>query len=119
MVLVFENVGEMSVTKNYLIADHLEKCGLSSNFQHGVRSSRSTADLLTVESDRTSRAFIWSGPTQAVALDISKAFDRAGYTDLLHKVKSYGISGEIFGLISSFLRNSFEGFRMGSLHKNI
>ena len=39
-----------------------------------------------------------------MALDISKAFDRVWYAGLLHK-KSYGISGQIFGLISSFLSN--------------
>ena len=39
-------------------------------------SSRSTADLLTVVSDRNARAFNRSGTTRAVALDISKAFDR-------------------------------------------
>ena len=37
--------------------------------------------------------------------DISKAFDRVWHAGLLNKLKSYGISGEIFGLISSFLRN--------------
>ena len=41
----------------------------------------------------------------AVALDISKAFDRVWHAGLLHKLKSYGISGQIFGLISSFLSN--------------
>ena len=35
--------------------------------------SRSTADLLTVTSDRSARAFNRSGATRAVALDISKA----------------------------------------------
>ena len=40
-----------------------------------------------------------------MALDISKAFDRVWHTGLLHKLKSYGISGQIFGLISSFLSN--------------
>ena len=33
---------------NNRIVDHVEKCGLSSDFQFGFRSSRSTADLLTV-----------------------------------------------------------------------
>ena len=67
MVPVFKNVGERSAAKNYRpvsllsvvskvfeklvnnrIVDHLEKCGLFSDFQYGFRSSRSTADLLTV-----------------------------------------------------------------------
>ena len=56
--------------------------------------------------------FLWlvtsfnrSGATQAVALDISKAFNRVWHASLLHKLRSYGISGQIFGLISSFLSN--------------
>ena len=90
---------------NKRIVDHLEKCGLFSDFQYGFRSSRSTADLLAVVSDTIVRAFNRSGATQAVALDISKAFDRVWHAGLLHKLKSYGISGQIFGLISSFLSN--------------
>ena len=124
VVPVFKNVGERSTAKNYRpvsllsvvskvfeklvnnrIVDHLEKCGLFSDFQYGFRSSRSTADLLTVVSDRIARAFNRSGATRAVALDISKAFDRVWHAGLLHKLKSYGISGQIFGLISSFLSN--------------
>ena len=34
-----------------------------------------------------------------------KAFDRVWHGGLLHKLKSYGISSQIFGLISSFLSN--------------
>ena len=58
------------------IVDHLEKCGLFSDFQYGSRSSQSTADLLTVVSDRIARAFNRSGATPTVAFDIPKAFDR-------------------------------------------
>ena len=75
------------------------------DFEYGFRSSRSTADLLTVVSDRIARAFNRSGATAAVALDISKAFDKVWHAALLHRLKSYGISGQIFGLISSFLSN--------------
>ena len=124
MVPVFKNVGERSTAKNYgpvcllsvvrkvfeklvnnRIVDHLEKCDLFSDFQYGFRSSRSIADLLTVMSDRITKAFNISGATRAVALDISKAFDRVWHAGLLHKLKSYGISDQIFGLISSFLSN--------------
>ena len=41
--------------------------------------------------------------------DISKAFDRVWHACLLHKLKSYGISGQIFDLVSSFLSNRWLG----------
>ena len=110
LVPVFKNVGERSTAKNYhpvnlpsvvskvfeklvnsRIVDHLGKCGLFSDFQYGFRSSQSTVDLLTVVSDRITRAFNRSGATRAVALELSKAFDRVWHAGLLHKLKSYGI----------------------------
>ena len=47
--------------RNNRIVDHLEKCGLFSDFQYGYRSSRSNADLLTVVCDRIAGAFNRSG----------------------------------------------------------
>ena len=95
MVPVFKNVVERSAAKNYHpfsllsvdskvfeklvnngIVDQLEICSLFSDFQYGFKSSQSTADILTLVSDRIGRAFNRSGATQAVALDISQAFDR-------------------------------------------
>ena len=125
VVPVFKNVGERSTAKNChpvsllsvvskifeklinnRIVDHLEKCHLFSDFWCGSRSSQSTADLLTVVSHRIARAFNMSGATQAVALDISMAFDRFDMLVLFtNLIKSYRISGQIFGLISSFLSN--------------
>ena len=71
VVPVFKNVGETSTAKNYRpvsllsvvskvfeklvnnrIVDHIEKCDLFSDLRYGFGSSRSTADLLTVASDR-------------------------------------------------------------------
>ena len=128
VVPIFKNVGERSTAKNYhhvsllsvvskvfeklvnnRIVDHLDKCGLFSNFQYGFRSSHSTADLLTVVSDGIARVFGRSGTGRAVALDIFKAFNRVWDAGLLHRLKSYGISGQILGLIPSFLSNRWLG----------
>ena len=55
-----------------------------------------------------------------MVLDISKAFDRVWHSGLLHKRKSYGISGQILGLTSSFLSNRRLRVALDeSLHKNI
>ena len=72
--------------------------------------SSMVADLLTVVSDRIARAFNRPGATRTVALDISKAVHRVWHAGLLHKLKSYGISGQIFGLVSSFLSNRWLPF---------
>ena len=77
VVPVCKNVGERSTAKDYhsisllfgvtkvfekgvnnRIVDHQEKCGLFSDFQFGSRSSRSTADLLTVLCDRIAKQ-VW------------------------------------------------------------
>ena len=80
-----------------------------SEFQYGFGSSRSTADLLTVGSDRIAGVFNRSGATQAVALLYSMLLTEFGmlifFTNL--KLKPYGVSGQIFGLISSFLSNKW------------
>ena len=120
VVPVFKNVGERSTAKNYCPAsllsvvskvvekpvnnktvDYLEKCGLFSDFQYGFRSSQSTADLLTVVSDRVAKS---DRAIRAVELDKSKPFGRVWPAGLLHKLKSYGISGQIFDFISSFFQ---------------
>ena len=110
MVPVFKNVGERSTAKNCRpvslfsviskvfekivnnkIVDHLEKSDHFSDFKSGFRSSQSTADLLTVVSYRIATVFIRPGATRAVALDISKAFNRVWHAGLLYKLRSYGI----------------------------
>ena len=86
---------------NNMVVDHLEKSRLFFfYFQFGFGSSQSTADLLTVVSNRIKKAFNWSGATWALAFDISKTFDGVWDTDLLGKLKSYGISGQKFGLMT-------------------
>ena len=139
VVPVFKNVWERSTAKNYCpvsllpmvskvfaklvnnwIVDHLERCGLFSDSQYGFRSSRSTADLLTVISGRITRSFNKSEATRVKALDIFNAFDRVWHAGLLHKHNSYGISGEILALFLLFsVIDGLELFWMESLHKNI
>ena len=92
---VFENL------VNNRIVDHLEICELFSNLHYNFRSSRSSADLQTVVSDRIDRAFNRSGTTQTVVHDISKTFDRVWNAGLHYKLKVYGITGQV-GIWSYF-----------------
>ena len=70
-------------------------------------------------SDKNARALKRFWATRAIALDISKAFDRVWHARLLQKLKSSGILGQTLGLISSLIVDSFKWFWMGSLHNNI
>ena len=66
--------------------DHLEKCGLFSDFQNGFRSSQSTTDLLTVDLIEFLGLLTVLGATRDVALDILKAFNKVWYAGLRHKL---------------------------------
>ena len=88
---------------NKAVISHLDRHKLLSDNQYGFRSSRSTADILTVITHRVSEALDHGRETRTVALDISKAFDRVWHKGLLHKLSSYGISGDVLGIIESFL----------------
>ena len=93
-------------------------CGLFSHFQYGFRSSQSTADLLTVLSDRIARGFNRSGATRAVALDISKASERVWHAGLLHKLMEFQVKYLALFLLFS-VTDSFGWFWIERLNKNI
>ena len=130
MVPILKNVGERSTAKNYRsvcllsvvskvfeilvnnrIVDYLEKCGLFSDFQYGFRSSRSTADLLTVVSDKIPRACNRSGATQAVARFLT------GFGMLVFFTNVSLMEFQARFLFSVI--DSLQSFWMASLHKNI
>ena len=96
---VFESLMASSIIR------HMDSLKLFSDCQYGFRSSRSTADVLTVISERLSRVLEAGGRGRAVALDISKAFDKVWHAGLLHKLRGYGISGNLLDIIQSFLSN--------------
>ena len=89
------------------IVDRLEKCSLFSDFQYGFRSFQSTADLLTSVSDRMVRVLLSLGLLELWHLIYPRLLIGFWHAGLLHKLKLYGISGQIFGLISSFFSNQW------------
>ena len=138
VVPVFKNVGEGCTAKNYhpvgllsvvskvfeklvnnKIVDHLEKCGLFSDFQYGSRSSRSTADLLTAVSDRIARAFNRSGATarHLIYPRLLTGFGMLVFFINLSLMEFQVRYSALFLLFSVI--DDFEWFWMDSLHKNI
>ena len=122
VVPVFKNVGERSTANNYCpvsllsvvskffeklvnngIVDHLEKCGLFSDFQYGFRFSL----LIFSQLYQVELLGILTGLelVELWHLIYARLFHRVWHAGLLHRLTSHGISGQIFGLISSFLSN--------------
>ena len=139
VVPVFTNVGERSTAKNYhhvillsavskvfeklvnnRIADHLENRDfivissmvLALLDQLLIFSQLYLIDLLGL--------FRGLGLLELWLLVYPRLFTGVWHADLLHKLKSYEISGQIFDLISSFLSiRGFEWFGMESIYRNI
>ena len=122
VIAAFKNCGDRSDPRNYrpisllpiiskvfeavlnnFIVRHMNSLNLFTDRQYGFRASRSTADVLTVISDRFYRVLGCGGQARAIALDISKAFDKVWHAGLIHKLRRYGISGSLLRLLQSFL----------------
>ena len=88
---------------NQKIQKHLIKHDLLSDRQYGFRKGRSTGDLLSFLSDAWSSSLRDFGESFAVALDISKAFDRVWHKALVSKLPSFGFYPSLCAFISDFL----------------
>ena len=97
---------------NNRISKHLEGTGLFSDLQHGIRAFRSTADILTVLSERNYNSLDVGGETRVIALHISKVFDKVLHAGLLHKLKAHGVRGYIPSLNLFFKIGSWSLFLM-------
>ena len=79
-----------------------------------------TPGLLILVSNKIARAFISSGATRAVALDISKAFERFWHAGLVHKLTSMEFQVRYLVLLRLFsVIDGFEWYWMGSHPKHI
>ena len=76
---------------------------LLNKHQFGFRSGHTSMDLLTNMSQRWINQLAEGGEVRAVALDISKAFDKVWHDGLLFKMKRFGISGSILSWFRSYL----------------
>ena len=94
---------------NQIYSFLLEKKLLNQN-QSGFRPSDSCINQLLAITHDIFEAFdvnpsleVWS-----VFLDISKAFDKVWHEGLLYKLKSMGISGELYDFLENYLSGRFQ-----------
>ena len=86
------------------IVSHLDQYSILQDTQYGFRKRRSTIDHLISISHKFCQSIEQYGESYALALDISKAFDRVWHAGLLSKLPSLGLS-VLSPLIESFLSN--------------
>ena len=86
-----------------VLYDHLVKHSLLSNHQFGFCKGRSCISQLLVVIHKWMSCIDNDVPTDAIYLDLSKAFDTVPHKKLIHKLKGYGISGNILNWITDFL----------------
>ena len=82
---------------------HLEHHNILTNAQFGFRQRRS-ADLQLLSTVHNLAPGLNEGiQTDVILLDFSKAFDKVSHRLLLLKLQHYGIRGQLFNWITSFL----------------
>jgi hypothetical protein len=91
---------------------HIEHNQLFSEKQHGFRAGMScTTQLLTVTEQWTT----WHDehtPFDCVYLDYKKAFDSVPHSRLLRKIQAFGIEGNLYSWIESFLTDRRQRVRV-------
>ena len=87
----------------------MEESLLNSN-QSGFRPGDSCINQLLAITHEIFEAFDCnpSLEVRSVFLDISKAFDKVWHEGLLYKIKSMGISGELYSLLESYLSSRLQ-----------
>ena len=78
--------------------------------QSGFRPSNSCVNQLIAITHEILKAFDCnpSLEVRSVFLDISKAFDKVWHEGLLYKLRSMGISGELYNLLEIYLSDRFQ-----------
>ena len=87
------------------VVTHLLEKELLSKKQFGFISGRSTLTQLLYYLDECRKKIANGNVVDAIYLDFSKAFDTVPHRRLLGKLESYGIKGDLFNWIKSFLQN--------------
>lgn len=91
-----------SILREHVIG-HLTNLKLLSNKQYGFISKRSTVTQLLKYIDQCCESLSNGKVVDSIYFDFAKAFDTVPHRRLCKKLKGYGIEGQIFRWIKSFL----------------
>ena len=114
------------VTVLYVCSKILEKCihkqliefledrKLLSPTQFGFRKKRNTEYAATLLLDQIRQNTDSGNITVAIFIDLSKAFDTLGYSQIIENLSSYGITGKENDLLINYLFGRTQSVRIGN-----
>jgi hypothetical protein len=106
----FLKIMEKVIVKQLLF--YLDKNRLLTDFQFGFRPGRSVTTQMLTCLDNWTKNF--KKGTDVAFLDFKKAFDSVSHPKLLHKLSSYGISGNLLCWIKSYLSHRSQKVAIGT-----
>ena len=87
------------------LVEHLERCNLFNDAQHGFRKGRSCLSQLLQHFHQVIEALANGVSVDVVYLDFAKAFDKVDHGVLLRKLIRIGVGGPLLAWIECFLRH--------------
>lgn len=103
LLSVFSKIFEKVIKKR--VSGFLDRFGILSDNQFGFREGRSTEEAILKLTGEIYSALDNKVPIISIFIDLSKAFDTVCHERLLEKIYSYGIRGNAFKLMQSYLSN--------------
>lgn len=96
-----------------VIVKYFNDNNLITECQHGFRNKRSCVTQLLQVMEYLTRETDNANSIDIIYLDFRKAFDTVPHERLLHKLKSYGITGNTINWIRNFLTGRTQSVRVG------
>jgi len=107
-----------SILKDHLVS-HLRVNNLINFAQHGFQSGLSTTtNLLRCVNVITLNAE-YNNYTRVIYYDFAKAFDSVSHEKLLIKIHAFGITGNFFKSVRSFLNNRCQRVKLGDSYSGV
>jgi hypothetical protein len=98
------------------LMSHMEENNFFTVHQHGFRKGRSCVTQLIEVVEKWSEELDNHNSIDTIYLDFQKAFDTVPHKRLMHKLKGYGISGNLLHLIEDFLHDRKQRVLLNGAH---
>ena len=87
------------------LMSHLEKQNILRTEQLGFRKFRSCETQLLNFTDELYTTIEKGNQADVIIMDFAKAFDKVNHSLLIHKLKHYGVQGQVLNWIAAFLKD--------------